>query len=515
MINTQTLICRWKYTVDGAQTENAMFPFKYLLVCLIINLCLIFSCNLYAALKLSSENSELGVRKRAVALSLHFEFGSAKMTQDLIDQITPVGEALNSEELQDYKFIVEGHVSENDNLSTNYSLRLSQERAETVAHYLRNIYEVKNRLVIFGEGSRAPLDKDLANSAINNRVVFHTLPNAAPTETQPFSLNHIVKANRDYSFSSLSNFDLRKSDLANTRLIEIDLSNSDLRGASFVGSNLFQANMHNTLLIESNLSGADLFAANLSEANLTNTNLAGASLEEANLAKSLIRGTDLSHTNVTKAIFTDSVFEPISVPQANTLHDVIGFETLKWVDSPRGLILLRDTLRKAGLKNKEREVTYSIRKSASEKKNIVIASFEKIAFELTSLWGLSPTRPLKILGFLIPIFAFIYGIELKLNRSCTRVWKVVEEVPGKTLISSLNLHSYFQILYWSLFLSVLAAFRIGWKEVNIGNWISRLTMTPISLETIGPIRIITGIQSLISIYLVVLWLLCTVGRPFN
>ena len=63
--------------------------------------------------------------------------------------------------------------------------------------------------------------------------------------------------------------------------------------------------------------------------------------------------------------------------------------------------------------------------------------------------------------------------------------------------------------------SFLSAFHIGWKDLNVGNWISRIQPREYSLYATGWVRTVSGIQSLISVYLIAAWALTYFGRPFE
>ncbi len=67
----------------------------------------------------------------------------------------------------------------------------------------------------------------------------------------------------------------------------------------------------------------------------------------------------------------------------------------------------------------------------------------------------------------------------------------------------------------ALYFSLLSAFRIGWRELNVGNWITRLQSREYILRATGWVRTVSGLQSLISVYLIALWILTYFGRPFE
>jgi hypothetical protein len=62
-------------------------------------------------------------------------------------------------------------------------------------------------------------------------------------------------------------------------------------------------------------------------------------------------------------------------------------------------------------------------------------------------------------------------------------------------------------------LAVLAG--LGWRELNVGNWIARLQKHEYTLRPTGWVRSVAGFQSLLSVYLVALWALSYFGRPFD
>jgi len=62
---------------------------------------------------------------------------------------------------------------------------------------------------------------------------------------------------------------------------------------------------------------------------------------------------------------------------------------------------------------------------------------------------------------------------------------------------------------------LLSAFHIGWRDLNVGSWIARMQPSEYSLKATGWVRVVSGVQSLISIYLLALWALTQFGRPFE
>ena len=66
-----------------------------------------------------------------------------------------------------------------------------------------------------------------------------------------------------------------------------------------------------------------------------------------------------------------------------------------------------------------------------------------------------------------------------------------------------------------LYFSVLSTFHIGWRDLNGGSWIARIQSREYTLSATGRARVVSGVQSLISVYLLAMWALTYFGRPFE
>jgi hypothetical protein len=63
--------------------------------------------------------------------------------------------------------------------------------------------------------------------------------------------------------------------------------------------------------------------------------------------------------------------------------------------------------------------------------------------------------------------------------------------------------------------SLLSAFHIGFREFNVGNWIARIQADKYTLEPTGWVRVVSGLQSLLSVHLLAIWALTYFSRPFQ
>lgn len=105
---------------------------------------------------------------------INFEYASAMLTAAAKRQVDEFGIALNSDELAGVTLTVVGHTD--DRGSEAYNQRLSEQRAASVANYLRDKFAVSSeRLTVVGEGESMPLVADTtAEARAQNRRVEMT-----------------------------------------------------------------------------------------------------------------------------------------------------------------------------------------------------------------------------------------------------------------------------------------------------------------------------------------------------
>jgi hypothetical protein len=71
------------------------------------------------------------------------------------------------------------------------------------------------------------------------------------------------------------------------------------------------------------------------------------------------------------------------------------------------------------------------------------------------------------------------------------------------------------VLGTGMFFSAMSAFNIGFRDINFGRWLRLLTKQDYDIKALGWARTVAGFQSLISVYLIALWVLTYFGRPFE
>ncbi len=67
----------------------------------------------------------------------------------------------------------------------------------------------------------------------------------------------------------------------------------------------------------------------------------------------------------------------------------------------------------------------------------------------------------------------------------------------------------------AIYFSVISAFHVGWRDLNVGTLITRMQPREYTLRAKGWVRVVSGAQSLFSVYLIAMWALTYFGRPFE
>jgi hypothetical protein len=179
-------------------------------------------------------------------------------------------------------------------------------------------------------------------------------------------------------------------------------------------------------------------------------------------------------------------------------------DKLVFRDTPAGLIALRKAFKEGGMRTQERQLTYAIEHSkrlqawhpswydpkaedtrpwleqlAGKSESLV----SYVLFELPSGYGMAPGRALWALLGLIPIFALPYWLAIKRANSRSGIWMILPEDrlasrSGKKKAVLLRppiaktwrerLASEARMLRTGLYFSLLSAFHLGWRELNVG-----------------------------------------------
>lgn len=334
-----------------------------------------------------------------------------------------------------------------------------------------------------------------------------------------------------------------------------EFSSSDLTGATISGSNFEDAYFEKTKLIGVQFVGLqEVLVDNSREERLQlSKRTLKPSLRNAGFLGADIRKASLADVDLTGAGFADAdldgtVFEPQpgGLPNISSIASAKNLSRVTYVSSPQGLVELREALKKAGLRAQERQVTFAIkrreRQNSWDNGNLigkVESIFNFVFFEFPCDYGMSPRKCLLYLVEIILLCSVPYMGALYAPGRSTGIWvvrlpdrtlksvgrekpvKLKSRIPLKPLpvgkLSKLRgrLYHSLRVARIGLYFSLLSAFSIGWRDFNVGSWIARIQAQEYQIRGTGWVRTLSGVQSLISVYLLALWALTYFGRPFE
>ena len=104
----------------------------------------------------------------SLSMAIRFDFDSAKLRPEGAAVLDRPAAALQTSELKDSRFLIEGHTDAKG--VADYNLRLSQQRADEVQRYLHAHGVAEQRLSAVGRGAQEPANPAQPLAAENRRV---------------------------------------------------------------------------------------------------------------------------------------------------------------------------------------------------------------------------------------------------------------------------------------------------------------------------------------------------------
>jgi uncharacterized protein YjbI with pentapeptide repeats len=369
---------------------------------------------------------------------------------------------------------------------------------------------------------------------------------------------------------NLHDANLRSSNFSSSDAENVKLLWSKLEKASFSNSNLKNANFSHARLNNADLEEANLVGALLYKANLDGTNLSkatfGCSKDDpskcTDITSASFHGPSClyNHNKMTvecdekKLVFTN-------FKGANNIKSLV-YDYSSHLNFPPTLISLRKHLRENGFEREAREITYVIQRGLDEEalfdsskkstSDILGAFVRKVAFDYTVEYGVSPSNALVILLYTLIGFSFVYMLMLRAQVYSNSKYlgyillitpkviapgrlniveyedgifksesllRVVHEYLNTLLpdVSSrkLNIKHYFYLYRHAFWFSALSSFHFGWRDLNVGGWLARLQPKQFTYKPMYLFRVLSGVQSLVCIYLLAIFVLSYFGNPWG
>lgn len=206
---------------------------------------------------------------------------------------------------------------------------------------------------------------------------------------------------------------------------------------------------------------------------------------------------------------------------------------LRYSINPVGLAELRAFAKARHMRQAEREVTCAMQRSAEGR-----ASVNWLLFDLPFEYGANLRRPFIIVGiFIFPLCTLLYfwafhrpnrkGVIVREYRTSlrgettvdTRLIRPARTTPGLSgycmYEPSSGIKRELLLLRSACFFSLLSTFNVGFRDVNLGRWLTLVLPFRAEYEPFGWVRVISGLQSITSVLLIGFGLLMYFGRFFD
>jgi uncharacterized protein YjbI with pentapeptide repeats len=419
-----------------------------------------------------------------------------------------------------------------DNCQKEYSnSEITEDEIKDIFIYYKEKYNNKEYLTIDFSG------KDLSylnlSKIIGNDDFLPIIINLENTNLICVNLANLTFYNSHFKGVNFSRANLEKTKFLNsifeenTSFQNAHLVNSEFIFTTFKKVNFGHANMAGSIINSSEQSDVISFSvSNLSKANLTgnfknsifaSANLTDAQLFNVDLSNSTLQGTNFTNTQfIGKINLSNTRYEPISGPNIYRIEELVLTNIWFSENNQLGLVKLRSALKEADLRDLEREVTYYIEKLKTKYSGLFIKYARILFLEFTCEYGLSPLRPLTLIIFiwLICSLAYIVAIYGNGKSGIYREWSAdrIESHKGTDEPQRLNKNNHFMNAFY---FSLLSVFHFGWREITVGNWLARIQLNEYTLRATGWVKSLSGVQSLLSLALLILFILFYFGRPLG
>ena len=293
--------------------------------------------------------------------------------------------------------------------------------------------------------------------------------------------------------------------LAGANLGGILLDNADLRGACLVNAHLGSASLR----------GADLGNSYLNFADLGDADLSGADLRGASLDYNYLAGTIF-------AVAADKQPDAKGLWLQPSLHLIRAGKDLAPLEK------LRDKLKAAGMEKNAGDLNYAILRERARKMMAADDPWQRLfgflgllLFEWPSDWGREPFRAIVSIALLAPLFAVYYYLTLvragRDGRKSEWMWRIESDEQSEGFKQAPfrdgDLKDPVDTAHRFSGRSLIC---IGWKEMfERDKDLNLASKGEHYLKPIGRVRLVSVIQSVVSLYLLALAAACCLGRPFG
>lgn len=307
-------------------------------------------------------------------------------------------------------------------------------------------------------------------------------------------------------------------------------NNLDLKATEIKGDYFGKAILNNCNLNYSRISGKLYNLSNFTETNLRNivfisTNLQYTDFSFRDISNSKFDNADLTAAKFDKTNLKNVVYETQLHPNPRDIAYARNLENLKYERTSYYLFELKRLLKEFGFIKAEKKVNCAIKRHDS-------ALWEFLIFDVFCEYGSNYFRPLLIDLVLWFLFSILYAKKISSSTAAMKgkrngfymrkqEHRLQPWDEGDFFVNMISfgpkprLKMKFKSFCYGMLISLMSATRVGFREVNISNWLRMIFPFELDIKAQGWPRVVTGIQSVISVYLIALSLLSYFGRPFD
>jgi hypothetical protein len=315
--------------------------------------------------------------------------------------------------------------------------------------------------------------------------------------------------------------------------------------------------IHCSFPVNSQLQEAIFHGSDLSNSVFIDANLVGASFDGLNLKgpPTVLRGVTFSGVDLTDASFDHADmagvhFEPDKLPAAKDIAQAINLDQMTYDEDPSALGTLRQLFRDGGFSLQDSQINYAIHIRQKElyaaqcawwAKNIR-GSYRSCTDYLGSAlsdwscqYGMNVSRPVVIGLWAWGLFTFVFfsfmhhpgpsGLYLAVAQGLTLEPDAIRSAPqvrstlAQEYVKKKDVFGWLReelhLLGIAAFFSLINGFNIGFKDADIGRWIRLLPAHEFEFRAVGWSRTFAGVQALLTLYLLAIWILCLFSHPFG
>jgi hypothetical protein len=344
-------------------------------------------------------------------------------------------------------------------------------------------------------------------------------------------LNTMVARPSDYSgleildsLASFVNCDFTMFTFDSLDLSYVTFNNCKFDDAWFTGSSLYSTRFYQN----STFLNAKFDSLDMRKSVFIDCDLRGCSFANSDLSHAYFDGTNLNRTDFRHANLYRMVYQPTNDPHWRNILFAYNLDYLDYASDPIPLIRLRQQFRDIGFRLAERQVNCALKRHYP-------SWYETALFDFTCNYGADFVRPLLLWVKLWFIYIWVYFAELSIptKRPIIFIYRKHATLDNPEVKSTVmgerspfstefkvaswleRIKSIIKLLFKSVGISLLSATSIGFRDITIAQWVKRLLPIELEIRFEGTSRILSGVQSLLSMYLVALSFLSYFTRVFD